>query len=135
MEQEKKRNTYDNVFYDTWEEVQEHYKPWITDYYAETRTVCLAATPADMGLFDQSDIIICYGTDGTPSIVTERIFRKNYGWYAWHNIKKVLRAKVKWLSQELGYNTRVTVSRDYIDYIHYKEEWWEWARKQQSASH
>lgn len=130
-----KGNTYDNVFYDTWEEVQEHYSNWISDYYEEAHTVCLTHTPGDMGLFSDSDIIICYGKDGTPTIVTERIFKKNYTWRHWWHIKRVLREKVKWLGQELGYNTRVSIGRDYIDYIHYKEEWWEWARKQQAASH
>lgn len=126
-------NTRDNVFYDAFDEMMEHYSSCITDIWEESKTVCMANTDAETGLFDKSDIICVYGNDNKPSIITERIFRKNYTWNQWRHIKRVLREKCKWLGQELGYNIRITVSRDYIDYIHYKEEWWEWAKKMHAS--
>ena len=131
----EKRNTFDNIFYDKFDELMEHYKDYITDIWEETKTVCLAHTNAEIGLFNDSDIIAVYDKDGNPSVITERIFRKNYNWWSWWHIKRMLRDKVKYVGQELGYNVRITTSREFLDFVHYKEEWWEWARKMQKSSH
>lgn len=128
-----KGNTRDNVFYDSFSEMMEHYQLFITDIWRDSKTVCMANTDATVGLFDKSDIICVYDENNQPSIITERIFRKNYTLRQWYHIKRILRDKCKWLGQELGYNIRVTVSTDYIDYIHYKEEWWEWAKKMHAS--
>lgn len=127
-------NTRDNVFYDTFDEMMEHYSDVITDIWEDTKTVCMAHTDASTGLFNDSDIIIVYGEDNFPSIVTERIFKKNYTRHQWYHVKKILRDKTKYFGQELGFNIRVTVGTEYIDYIHYKEEWWEWAKKIRQSS-
>lgn len=131
MNSVNKGNTKDNVFYDTFDEMMEHYSDVITGVWEETKTVCMAKTDNTVGLFANSDIICVYASDNTPSIVTERIYKRNYSWNQWRHIKKILRDKTKYIGQELGYNIRVTLGHDYIDYIHYKEEWWEWAKRVQ----
>lgn len=145
MSEQNIEHTFDNIFYDYYEELTIHYTDYITELWPESRTVCLADTPAEIGLFAHSDIIAVYGEDGRPSVITERIWRKNYyddslksvfskGWRQWRHINHMLNEKVKYVGQELGYNIKVTKGRDYIDYIHYKEEWWEWARRLKASS-
>ena len=127
----KHGNTRDNVFYDNFDEMMEHYSEFITEIWHETRTVCMANTDATTGLFDKSDIICVYDDRGDPTIITERIFRDNYSWREWIHVKKILRLKTRYLGQELGFNIKVTIGHGYIDFIHYKEEWWDWARRSQ----
>lgn len=126
-------STFDNVFYDKFDEMREHYADYITEIWEETKTVCMAHTSGDVGLFPDSDIIAVYDAEGNPSVITERIYRKNYSRRLWWHIKKVLKDKVKYIGQELGYNIRVTTSHEFVDLVHYKEEWWEWARKLQQS--
>lgn len=122
-------HTFDNVFYDKFFEMREHYSDYITEIWEETKTVCMAHTNSEIGLFGDSDIIAVYDENDNPSVITERIYRKNYSWREWLHIKRILKDKVKWIGSEMGFDIRVTTSREFVDFIHYKEEWWEWARK------
>lgn len=120
----------DNIFYDSFRETVEFYQDENLEIWEEAATISLADTGPDVGLFDKSDIIVVYSKeDFKPSIVTERIYRRNYTWLEWFRLKRYLRNKLKVIKQELGFNIRVSYSFDYIDYVHYKEEWWQWAVK------
>ena len=121
-----------NVFYDTFKETVEFYKNTQMEVWEESYTITLINTGAEVGLFDKSDIIIVYDAETfLPSIVTERIFKKNYNKRDWYKIRKYLKYKTSIIKQELGYNVRISFASDYIDYVHYKEEWWQWALKRQ----
>lgn len=120
----------DNVFYDSFKETVEFYKDTKMEIWEEARTISLFNTDVKTGLFDKSDIIVVYDAeDFRPTIITERIYRKNYTWNEWRKMKRYLRHKLSIIKQELGFNIRVSFSREYIDYVHYKEEWWQWAIK------
>ena len=121
-----------NVFYDTFKETVEFYKNTQMEVWKESYTITLINTDSEVGLFDKSDIIIVYDTETfLPSIVTERIFKRNYSKRDWYKIRKYLKYKTSIIKQELGYNVRISFASDYIDYVHYKEEWWQWALKRQ----
>lgn len=120
-----------NVFYDTFNEVRDTYTECKRDVWAESNTIVLYDTNAETGLFDMSDIIIAYSDDGKPAIITERIYRKNYKFWDWVMVRRILKSKMKYLEHELGFNMSVTYSKDFIDYVHYKEWWWEWAKRNQ----
>lgn len=129
----EKEHTFDNIFYDSFDELREHYNDYITEIWEESKTVCMAHTNAEIGLFGDSDIIAVYDENNKPSVITERIYKKNYKWWVWIHIKRMLHDKVKYCCHEMGYNLKMSSSMEYIDFVHYKEEWWEWARKMQSA--
>lgn len=119
-----------NVFYDTFAEVVNYYKNTSLEVWEETCTISLSNTDANVGLFDKSDIIVVYDLEThLPTIVTERIYRKNYTPREWFRMRSYIKHKLRIIKQEMGYNIRVSYSRDYIDYVHYKEEWWQWALK------
>lgn len=120
----------DNVFYDSFKETMEFYKDTRKEVWEEAATISLYDTAGDVGLFNKSDIIIVYDKDtGKPMIVTERIYSKNYTIREWSKMKRYLRYKTKIIKQELGFNVRISFGHGYIDYVHYKEEWWQWALK------
>lgn len=132
MEEDISHKERSSVFKDSFKEVVEYYKETEMQVWEEAATISLIDTGADVGLFDMSDIIIVYDSQTfEPSIVTERIYKKNYTPLEWHRMKKYMKSKTKVVTQELGFNIRITYSRDYIDYVHYKEEWWQWALKMQ----
>lgn len=132
MEEDITGKVKSNVFYDTFKETVEFYKNTQMEVWEESYTITLINTDAEVGLFDKSDIIIVYDAETLlPSIVTERIFKKNYSKRDWYKIRKYLKYKTSIIKQELGYNVRISFASDYIDYVHYKEEWWQWALKRQ----
>lgn len=132
MEEDITGKVKSNVFYDTFKETVEFYKNTRMEVWEESYTITLINTGAEVGLFDKSDIIIVYDAETfLPSIVTERIFKKNYSKRDWYKIRKYLKYKTSIIKQELGYNVRISFASDYIDYVHYKEEWWQWALKRQ----
>lgn len=124
-----------NIFYDTFSEVVTMYDNTNMEVWEETCTISLANTLSNVGLFDKSDIIVAYDLDThLPTIVTERIYRRNYTFKEWYRMRRYLKEKLKVIKQELGFNIRVSYSKDYIDYVHYKEEWWQWALKHPKES-
>ena len=127
----KREAVQSNVFYDTFDEMFDIYTECKKEIWEETKTVTLYDAPYTVGLFPKSDIIIVYDNDTLkPTIVTERLYRKDYTFVRWLKLKSYLRHKTKLIKQELGYNVRISYAKDYIDYVHYKEEWWQWALKQ-----
>lgn len=132
MEEDITGKVKSNVFYETFKETVEFYKNTQMEVWEESYTITLINTGVEVGLFDKSDIIIVYDAETfLPSIVTERIFKKNYSKRDWYKIRKYLKYKTSIIKQELGYNVRISFASDYIDYVHYKEEWWQWALKRQ----
>ena len=132
MEEDITGKVKSNVFYDTFKETVEFYKNTQMEVWEESYTITLINTDLNVGLFDKSDIIIVYDAETLlPSIVTERIFKRNYSKRDWYKIRKYLKYKTSIIKQELGYNVRISFASDYIDYVHYKEEWWQWALKRQ----
>lgn len=124
-----------NIFYDSFKETTTFYKDTRMEIWEEAATISLFDTDAETGLFSKSDIIVVYDKETcNPSIVTERIYKKNYSRIEWFKMKRYLRSKLSIIKQELGYNIRVSYNRDYIDYVHYKEEWWQWAKKHSKQS-
>lgn len=123
-----------NVFYDTFEETMHFYSESSKEVWESNLTIALYDTDDTVGLFPNSDIIVVYDKEShNPMIVTERVFRKNYRFRDWFKFKSYLRKKLAIIKQELGYNIRVSYDADFIDYIHYKEEWWQWALKQNQS--
>ena len=119
--------SFDNVFYDTFDEVKQY--EFVSDVWEEACVICLADSSSDVGLFAKSDIIISYDKQTRkPTIITERIFRKNYSARDWRKMQRFLRNKLKVIREELGFHISVSFARDYIDYVHYKQEWWLWAK-------
>lgn len=132
MEEDITGKVKSNVFYDTFKETVEFYKDIHMEVWEESYTITLINTGIDIGLFNKSDIIIVYDAETfLPSIVTERIFKKNYSRREWWQVRKYLKYKTNIIKQELGFNVRISFANDYIDYVHYKEEWWQWALKRQ----
>ena len=132
MEEDITGKVKSNVFFDSFKETVEFYKDTPMEVWEESYTITLINTASDIGLFDKSDIIVVYDADTfLPSIVTERIFKKNYSTKDWLKIRRHLKYKTSIIKQELGYNIRISFASDYIDYVHYKEEWWQWALKRQ----
>lgn len=124
-----------NVFYDSFKETVTFYKDTRMEIWEEAATISLFDTDVETGLFNKSDIIIVYDKETfAPTIVTERIYKKNYTKLEWLKMKRYLRSKLSIVKQELGFNIRVSFSREYIDYVHYKEEWWQWAIKHSKQS-
>lgn len=120
-----------NIFYDSFHEVVKLYSDDNKEVWEEAATICLFNTGSAIGLFDKSDIIIVYDRETSlPSIVTERIYKENYTFWQWLRLKNYFRKKLSLIKQELGFNIKVSFTSGYIDYIHYKEEWWQWAKKQ-----
>lgn len=123
-----------NVFYDSFEETVAFYEDIKKEIWEENLTITLIDTTETVGLFDKSDIIIVYDKEThDPMIVTERVYKKNYSKRAWFKLKRYLKYKISIIKQELGFNVRISFDRDFVDYIHYKEEWWQWALKQKEA--
>lgn len=118
---------FDNVFYDHYEEVKQY--TCKKEVWEEGKIITLTDTDNTIGLFGCSDIIIAYGDDGMPNVITERIYRKNYKWHEWFKVRLSLQTKISVIKQELGYNISISFSRNYIDYIHFKEDWWLWAKE------
>lgn len=130
----KESVTLSNIFYDTFAEVVNHYKGTVMEVWEETCTITLSSTDANIGLFNKSDIIAVYDLEThLPTIITERIYRKNYSFMQWVNMKRYMRYKLRVVKHELGFNLKISYSRDYIDYVHYKEEWWQWAIRNSKA--
>ena len=120
----------DNVFYDSFPETVAFYEDTQKEIWEDSLTISLFNTPAQVGLFPQSDIIVVYDKETLmPTIVTERIYKKNYKAREWRKMVRLLKNKTDLIKQELGFNIRVSFSYHYIDYVHYKEEWWQWALK------
>ena len=94
-----------NVFYDTLPEMMNIY------------------TDGETGLFDKSDIIIIYDEEGYPVCVTERIYRSDYTFRQWHKIRRSLRLRVSTFKEEFGYRMSLSVQKNALDFIHYKEEY------------
>lgn len=116
---------FDNVFYDTYDEVLEY--PCAKEVWEEGRIVSLTDTDNTIGLFGCSDIIIAYGEDGNPNVITERIYKRNYKFFDWIRVRTYLHTKTSVIKQELGFNISISFGKDFIDYVHYKEDWWLWA--------
>lgn len=123
-------NQQDNVFFDSFDEVREFYKDVeLKDIWEEASTIVLYDTAEYVGLFPKSDIIVVYDSTGAPSIITERIYKKNYTQRQWFYLKRSLKSKLHYVTREFGFNIALTFGLGYIDYVHYKEEWWEWAKQ------
>lgn len=121
----------DNVFYDTFAETVAFYQDDCRmEIWEEAATITLFDTNNTIGLFADSDIIVVYDQEtGKPSIVTERIYRKNYNLWQWWKLQRMLRMKTSLIKHELGFSIKISFNFEYIDYVHYKEEWWQWALK------
>lgn len=131
MSEDIRGRVRDNVFYDSYKEVVEFYsQEYEVQQWEAAATIVICDTKSDVGMFDHSDVICVYDKETfQPTIITERIFRKNYTWREWRGITKMLRLKAKHIKEELGFNIRISFASEYIDYVHFKEEWWQWAVK------
>lgn len=112
-----------NVFYDTLPEMMNIYNDVQKEIWETKHTVCLYDTDGETGLFDKSDIIIIYDEEGYPVCVTERIYRSDYTFRQWHKIRRSLRLRVSTFKEEFGYRMSLSVQKNALDFIHYKEEY------------
>ena len=100
------------------------------EIWDKAKTLSLIDTGPEVGLFNKSDIIIAYDQEtDLPNIVTERIFSRNYTKVERYKLRRNLLNKTKVITQELGFNIQISFGINYLDYIHYKEDWWKWAIK------
>lgn len=128
-EEQHEEERLTNVFYDEYHDMVRLYKGEM-EIWDKAKTLSLIDTGPEVGLFDKSDIIIAYDQEtDLPNIVTERIFSRNYTKVEWYKLRRNLLNKTKVITQELGFNIQISFGINYIDYIHYKEEWWKWAIK------
>lgn len=131
MPKETLINSFDNVFYDNYDEVKLY--SCVAEVWEESRTIVLTDTDKNIGLFKNTDIIIMYDKEGKPCIITERVFKKNYTRREWSAMLRMFKNKLKVIQEELGFHISVSYTRDYIDYIHYKKDWWLWAKENMSS--
>ena len=129
-EEQHEEERLTNVFYDEYHDMVRLYKGEM-EIWDKAKTLSLIDTGPEVGLFDKSDIIIAYDQEtDLPNIVTERIFSRNYTKVEWYKLRRNLLNKTKIITQELGFNIQISFGINYIDYIHYKEDWWKWAAEQ-----
>ena len=118
-----------NVFYEKFETARDDYKGQM-EVWEETKLISFIDTDADVGLFPKSDIIVSYDMETSlPNVITERIYARNYKKLEWWRLRRHLLAKTSVIKQELGFNIQISFGMGYIDYIHYKEDWWKCALK------
>ena len=131
MKEDISGRTMSNIYWDSFKEVVVYYSQlYSIQQWESAATICICDTGSDVGQFAKSDIIIVYDKEVfTPTIVTERIFRKNYNWRTWRKLGHMLKIKAKHIKEEFGFSVRISFGGDYIDCVHYKEEWWQWAVK------
>lgn len=128
-EEQHEEERLTNVFYDEYHDMVRLYKGKM-EIWDKAKTLSLIDTGTEVGLFDKSDIIIAYDQEtDLPNIVTERIFSRNYTKVEWYKLRRNLLNKTKVITQELGFNIQISFGINYLDYIHYKEDWWKWAIK------
>lgn len=128
-EEQHEEERLTNVFYDEYHDMVRLYKGKM-EIWDKAKTLSLIDTGKEVGLFDKSDIIIAYDQEtDLPNIVTERIFSRNYTKVEWYKLRRNLLNKTKVITQELGFNIQISFGINYLDYIHYKEDWWKWAIK------
>lgn len=128
-EEQHEEERLTNVFYDEYHDMVRLYKGKM-EIWDKAKTLSLIDTGKEVGLFDKSDIIIAYDQEtDLPNIVTERIFSRNYTKVEWYKLRRHLLNKTKVITQELGFNIQISFGINYLDYIHYKEDWWKWAIK------
>lgn len=128
-EEQHEEERLTNVFYDEYHDMVRLYKGEM-EIWDKAKTLSLIDTGPEVGLFDKSDIIIAYDQEtDLPNIVTERIFSRNYTKVEWYKLRRNLLNKTKVITQELGFNIQISFGINYLDYIHYKEDWWKWAIK------
>lgn len=123
--------TTGNIYLEPYDLLKKNYPKKHCEVWESKRTISLFNTPAVVGSFNKSDIILVYSRDtNKPDVVTERIYRKNYSLPEWVAMNKRLREKVKNVTSELGFRFTVRFGTKFIDCIHYREEWFRWVRKQ-----
>lgn len=128
-EEQHEEERLTNVFYDEYHDMVRLYKGKM-EIWDKAKTLSLIDTGKEVGLFDKSDIIIAYDQEtDLPNIVTERVFSRNYTKVEWYKLRRHLLNKTKVITQELGFNIQISFGINYLDYIHYKEDWWKWAIK------
>mgnify|MGYP003416149836 CR=1 FL=1 len=128
-EEQHEEERLTNVFYDEYHDMVRLYKGEM-EIWDKAKTLSLIDTGPEVGLFNKSDIIIAYDQEtDLPNIVTERIFSRNYTKVEWYKLRRNLLNKTKVITQELGFNIQISFGINYLDYIHYKEDWWKWAIK------
>ncbi len=127
--------TTGNIYNEPYDLLRKSYPKKYREVWEEMYTIALFNTPPVVGSFAHSDIIIVYNRHTMlPDIVTERIYKRNYGWFQWMNMLRKLRRKSRMVVTELGFNYGITFTPLYVDCIHYKEEWWKWAKKHLAVS-
>ena len=97
-------------------------RSYSSDKFQENTIIAFYDTDSKVGIFPKSDFICVYDIDGHPISVTERLVRKNYKFFEWIKIGRMLKAKIDNVKQELGFDLCVTFGYQYIDYTHYKDE-------------
>lgn len=99
-------------------------KEYDVEAWDESNMIAFYDTDSKVGLFSKSDMICIYDENNKPVSVTERLHRSNCTLRYWWKIGRMLRNKVKHVKQELGFSMCVTFSHDYIDYSHFKQDWY-----------
>ena len=95
-------------------------KEYNIERWDESNMVAFYDTDSKVGLFSKSDMICIYDENDKPVSITERLHRKNCKLMYWLKTGRMLRNKVK----QMGFSMCVTFSHDYIDYTHFKQDWY-----------
>lgn len=94
------------------------------DQYPTGNIIAFYDTDDLIGLFKKSDVIIQYNDKDEPIMVTERLYERDCVERYWDKTIETLQAKLNNVNTELGFNVSISIDKDYIDYIHYKKEWY-----------
>ena len=113
------------VFNDHYAEVLAFYNEYDIEEWEEAGMLVIKDTKSDVGLRDHSDVIIVYDQNTCePMLVTERIHRRNEGFWEWRRHKRLALNTVKFEPRLFNtFDVKVSIGKDYIDYIYTKGDW------------
>lgn len=114
---------FGNVFYTDYDNVLSFYRNAKNiEVWDSHKVIALADTDSNLGLFDKSDIIVFYGEDDLPVLISERIHKSNYSKLKWLRVRLSLLNRVHTFKEELGYKIGLSCSENYLDFLHYKSD-------------
>ena len=119
------------MFLKSYEEIKEVYADRITEIWEPSFTIIMTDTDQTVGSFPCSDLIFIFSPQGEMVIMTERLFREKYSFIKWMKLLTGLKLKKSKHSKTysgMDIKESISYSKEFIDIVHYKKWWHEWAR-------
>lgn len=117
------------MFDKDYNQIRDSYKDFITEIWEESFTIIMVDTRSDIGITPCSDIILVFAPTGELVLMTERVYRKNYTWYSWLKVKKLIQAERSKSKIDATLYTSINHGENFVDLTIYKKWWHEWARE------